>query len=217
LSGKTRFTTFLFDLDGTLIDSVDLILECYRYTMNKHLGRVPPDSVWLAGIGTPLRKQLAEFTDDTDEIEAMAATYRDFHYQHHDELLKQYPGAVEPVRDLKERGIKLGVVTSKMPWSTKRGLELCGFDGMFDAFVTAEDVKKHKPDPEPVLRALELLESKPEETVFVGDSTHDMAAGRAAGVKTAAVLWGPFDRDTLEPLAPDFWLEKPADISALLT
>jgi pyrophosphatase PpaX len=217
LSGETRFTTFLFDLDGTLIDSVDLILECYRHTMNEHFEKVPPDSIWLAGIGTPLRKQFAEFTDDPEEIEALAATYRDYHHQHHDELLKQYPGVVEPVRDLKERGVKLGVVTSKMPWSTKRGLELCGFDGMFDAFVTADDVKKHKPDPEPVLRALELLQSTPEESVFVGDSPHDMAAGRAAGVKTAAVLWGPFDRKALEPLAPDFWIEKPSDISRLLT
>jgi pyrophosphatase PpaX len=215
LSGKARFTTYLFDLDGTLIDSVDLILECYRYTMKKHFGNVPPDSVWLAGIGTPLRRQFAEFTDDPETIEALAATYRDYHHQRHDELLKQYPGAVEPVRRLKERGGKLGVVTSKMPWSTQRGLELCGFDGLFDVFVTAQDVEKHKPDPEPVLRALELLQSKAEETVFVGDSPHDMAAGRGAGVKIAAVLWGPFDRPALEPYEPDYWLEKPSDISSL--
>jgi pyrophosphatase PpaX len=145
----------------------------------------------------------------------MAATYREYHHAHHDELLKQYPGVVEPVRALKERGVKLGVVTSKMPWSTRRGLELCGFDGMFDALVTAQDVEKHKPDPEPVLRALEILQSRADETVFVGDSPHDMAAGRGAGVKTAAVLWGPFSRAALEPYAPDYWLQEPSDISRL--
>jgi pyrophosphatase PpaX len=216
LSREPRFTTFLFDLDGTLIDSIDLILQCYRYMVKKHLGEVPPDSVWLAGIGTPLRSQLAELTQDREDIEAMAATYRDYHHQHHDELLNEYPGALEAVRALKERGVKLGVVTSKMPWSTQRGLELCGFDGMFDAFVTAKDVERHKPEPEPVLRALELLQSSPEETIFVGDSPHDMAAGRAAGVKTAAVLWGPFDREALEPYEPDYWLEEPSDLSKLL-
>jgi pyrophosphatase PpaX len=216
LSSHIQFTTYLFDLDGTLIDSIDLILECYRHTMKIHLGRVPPDSIWLAGIGTPLRKQFRDFTEDSDEIEAMAATYKEYHHAHHDELLKKYPGAVEPVRLLKERGGKLGVVTSKMVWSTHRGLEICGFDGLFDAFVTAADVEKHKPEPDPVWHALKLLDSKPEEAVFVGDSPHDMAAGRAAGVKTAAVLWGPYDRKALEPHEPDFWLHEPADIAKLL-
>jgi pyrophosphatase PpaX len=209
------FNTYLFDLDGTLIDSVDLILTCYRYTVKKHLGEVPPDEIWMAGLGTPLRKQLAEFTKDPDEIESMVTTYREYHHQHHDELLKQYPGVLESVRALNKPGKKFGVVTSKMPWSTKRGIEICGFDGLFTALVTAKDVKKHKPHPEPVYLALELLDAEASGTVFVGDSPHDMAAGRAAGVKTAAALWGPFDRPALEPHEPDFWLEKPADLSQL--
>jgi pyrophosphatase PpaX len=212
---KPSFTTYLFDLDGTLIDSVDLILTCYRYTVKKHLGEVPPDEIWMAGLGTPLRKQLAEFTEDPEEIEAMATTYREYHYQHHDELLKQYPGVLEAVRALDRPGKKFGVVTSKMPWSTRRGIEICGFDGLFGALVTAKDVKKHKPHPEPVHLALELLDAKASETVFVGDSPHDMAAGRAAGVKTAAALWGPFDRPAFAPHEPDYWLETPADLSQL--
>lgn len=209
------FKTYLFDLDGTLIDSVDLILTCYRYTVKKHLGEVPPDAIWMAGLGTPLRKQLAEFTEDPDEIEAMVTTYREYHHQRHDELLKEYPGVLEEVRALNRPGIKFGVVTSKMPWSTRRGIEICGFDGLFEALVTAKDVKRHKPNPEPVYQALELLDAKASETVFVGDSPHDMAAGRAAGVKTAAALWGPFDRAALEPHEPNYWLEEPADLSQL--
>ena len=212
---KPSFATYLFDLDGTLIDSVDLILTCYRHTVKQHLGEVPPDEIWTRGLGTPLRNQLAYFSKDPEEIEAMAKTYREYHHRHHDELLKQYPGALEAVRALKRPGIKFGVVTSKMPWSTRRGLEICGFDGLFEALVTADDVKKHKPEPEPVYRALELLEAKASETVFVGDSPHDMAAGRAAGVKTAAALWGPFDREALEPHEPSYWLEEPADLSKL--
>ncbi len=215
MSQRTPITTFLFDLDGTLIDSIDLILNCYRHTMKKHLGEVPPDRLWLVGIGTPLRKQMADFTEDPDEIEAMVATYKDHHHKHHDDLLQEYPGALAAVKKIKARGVKMGVVTSKMPWSTHRGLEICGYDGLFDVFVTAQDVKKHKPDPEPVLHAMELLKSEPEETIFVGDSPHDMASGRSAGVRTAAVLWGPFDRNQLEPHSPDYWLETPAELANL--
>lgn len=209
------FGTFLFDLDGTLIDSIELILACYRHTLKEFRGEVPPERLWLDGIGTPLRSQLSSFSDSPEEIEAMVSVYRDYHRAHHDELLEEYPGTLEAVHALKKRGVKLGVVTSKMPWSTHRGLELCGFDGLFDVFVTAQDVEKHKPDPEPVLRALDLLGARPEDAVFVGDSPHDMAAGRAAGVKIVAVLWGPFDRRALEPYRPDFWLETPAELVKL--
>ena len=211
----SRFTTFLFDLDGTLIDSVELILTCYRHTMKEHLGHVPPESLWLAGIGTPLRSQLADFAENPEQAATMLATYKAYHRTHHDELLGQYPGALEAVQGLKRPGAKFGVVTSKMKWSTQRGLELCGFDGLFEVIVTADDVEKHKPHPEPVLRALELQKSTAEEAVFVGDSPHDMASGRAAGVKTAAALWGPFSREALEPHQPDYWFTEPSEIATL--
>ena len=114
LSTVPRFTTFLFDLDGTLIDSVELILNCYRHTMGKHLGRVPPDSLWIAGLGTPLRRQLADFAENPEQAATMLATYKAYHRAHHDELLGQYPGALEAVQGLKRPGAKFGVVTSKM-------------------------------------------------------------------------------------------------------
>jgi len=81
--------------------------------------------------------------------------------------------------------------------------------------VGADDVTHPKPHPEPVRVALERLGAPARGAVFVGDSRHDLISGRAAGVKTAAALWGPFDRSHLEDLAPDYWLERPADLSLL--
>jgi pyrophosphatase PpaX len=81
--------------------------------------------------------------------------------------------------------------------------------------IGAGEVTHPKPHPEPVLKALALLDAAPERTVFIGDSRHDLESGRAAGVKTAAVLWGPFNRSHLEDLAPDFWLEKPDQLAQL--
>jgi pyrophosphatase PpaX len=86
---------------------------------------------------------------------------------------------------------------------------------MFSVVVGMEDVERHKPDPAPVLLALERLGADAEETIFIGDSPHDLAAGRAAGVATGAALWGPISRAVLEPLEPDFWLSQPDDIVSL--
>jgi pyrophosphatase PpaX len=208
--------TVLFDLDGTLIDSIELILSSYRHTMMVHRGSIPSDELWLAGLGTPIRVQFQRFTDDPNEIEAMVATYRTHNHAHHDALVQEYPGARAAVRKLREQTARLGVVTSKFRESARRGLRLCGMHDLFEILVSADDVTNPKPDPEPVQRALDLLDSRPERSVFVGDSVHDMAAGRAAGVRVAAALWGPFPRATLEPYSPDVWLAHPAEMATLL-
>ena len=206
------FSTFLFDLDGTLIDSVELILRSYRHTMRTHRGMVPPDELWLKGVGTPIRVQLREWSEDPAEIEAMAATYSVYNLEHHDALVRPFDGIVSTVQHLKEAEKRLGLVTSKVRNGALRGLKVAGLEQAFDVVVGADDVRHPKPHPEPVLSALDQLGAQPGEAVFIGDSRHDLECGRAAGVKTAAALWGPFDRAHLADLEPDYWLERPADI-----
>jgi pyrophosphatase PpaX len=208
------FTTYLFDLDGTLLDSVDLILASYRHTAMVHRGTAPDDGVWLAGLGTPLRTQLRHLSEDAGEITAMVETYRQHNLSNHDAMVRPYDGIVEAVLALAARA-ELGLVTSKLRHGALRGLRSAGLEDAFDVVVGADDVERHKPDPAPVLAALAALEADPATTVFVGDSPHDMAAGRAAGVRTAAALWGPFPRAALEPYYPDFWLATPAEITRL--
>lgn len=207
----------VFDLDGTLIDSIDLILRSYRHTMRIHRANepLPPDDVWMQGLGTPLRVQFRHWTDDAAEIDAMVATYREYNLSHHDELVKPYEGVVEEVVKLHRKQKRLGLVTSKFKSGAERGLKLVGLAQAFEIIVGADSVTHPKPHPEPVLKALELLDADAEGTVFIGDSRHDLECGRAAGVKTAAVLWGPFNRQHLEDLAPDFWLEKPEQLAQL--
>jgi pyrophosphatase PpaX len=208
-------TTFLFDLDGTLIDSIDLILRSYRHTMQVHRGVTPPDDVWMQGLGTPLWVQFRLWSDDEAEIQAMVATYREYNLEHHDALVAPYDGVTSAVLGLRDAGKKLGLVTSKMRSGAIRGLRVAGLEQAFDAIVGADEVTNPKPHPEPVLKALDLLGAPATDTVFVGDSRHDLECGRAAGVKTAAVLWGPFARSHLEDLAPDYWLEKPDQLRHL--
>ncbi|HYW13026.1 MAG TPA: HAD-IA family hydrolase [Longimicrobium sp.] len=213
---KGRIRAVLYDFDGTLADSTELIMRSYRHTMATHLGQVPPDEDWLSGFGMTLESQLNRFARHPDEATAMLDTYRGFQDTIHDELLRPFPGAAETVAELERRGYLLAIVTSKHRRPAMRGMELCGIVSHFDVIVTPEDVREPKPHPEPVLFALDKLGVRPEEALFVGDSPHDIAAGQAAGTRTAGALWGPFPREALERAKPDAFLETQADVLRLL-
>ena len=210
-----RFRTFLFDLDGTLIDSIPLIMASFRHTMRTHLGAVPDDTVWRAGFGTPLRPQLRKFARDDDHASRMVDTYRAYTDAHHDRLLEPYAGMDRALGALRGAGAQLAVVTSKTHALARRGLARCGLNEYFGLLIGADDVSQHKPHPAPVLAALDKLSADPADTVFIGDSPHDIEAGRAAGVQTAAALWGPFPRETLARSSPHHWLSEPAGIASL--
>jgi len=208
--------TVLFDLDGTLIDSIRLILDSYHHTLEVHGLPARSDKEWLDGIGTPLRVQFAEWAHDEAQMEAMIATYRDYNIHHHDSRVTVYPGVVEMVRAVRATGCRTGLVTSKNRVGAFRGLRLAGLEEAMDVVIGADDVTNPKPHREPVDLAVTHLAADPRTTVYVGDSIHDMHSGRSAGVRTAAVLWGPFGRPDLEAAEPDFWLERPADLLSLL-
>ena len=206
----------LFDLDGTLADTVPLILRCYRHTMMVHLGRELPDHVVIPKIGLPLRSTMAEFAEDQSEVERMFTTYIEFQRTVHDEMVTAFPGSGGALAALRSRGVPVGVVTSKGREMTGRTLARCGF-GDLDVLVTVDDVERGKPDPEPVTKALTLLgmQGCEREILFVGDSTYDMVAGREAGVLTAGALWGPSSREDLEGTRPDHWVEDFDSVLAL--
>jgi len=212
----SRLQTVLFDLDGTLIDSIRLILDSYHHTLTQHNLPARSDEEWLRGVGTPLHVQFSQWHDSPEMLEAMIATYREFNLKHHDRMVTVYPGVVEAVRQIKSSGIQTGLVTSKNRQGALRGLALVGLEALMDVMVCADEVSNPKPHPEPVEKAVALLGADPGRTVYVGDSIHDMHSGRAAGVKTAAALWGPFGRSHLESAGPDYWLEKPEDLVGLV-
>ncbi|HEY0016826.1 MAG TPA: HAD-IA family hydrolase [Longimicrobium sp.] len=218
MSGTTLegIRAVLYDFDGTLADSTELIMRCYRHTMRTHLGSVPPDDVWLSGFGMTLESQMRRFGRDPDEVEAMLDTYREYQNSIHDDLLRPFPDAAQTVAELERRGYGLAIVTSKHRRAAMKGMELCGLVRHFDVIVTPEDVAEPKPHPEPVLLALQKLGVAPHEALFVGDSPHDIASGRAAGTRTAAALWGPFPRQALEDARPDAFLHAQRDVLALL-
>lgn len=206
----------LFDLDGTLIDSIDLIVQSARHAFQSCGEPVPSDAEWLADLGMPLKTMFGRFGPTGERVDRLIAGYREFQIANHDRLVQPYPQVDETLARLHAHGFKLGVVTSKFEPMARRGLDLFGLTERFDTIVGVESCVNHKPHPEPVETALRRLDVAPHEAVFIGDSPHDMAAGRAAGVRTAAALWGPFTREQIGPSEPDWWLDSIADLLPLL-
>lgn len=203
----------LFDLDGTLADSVDLILHCYRHTMQIHLGAEQGDDLWLASMGMPLREQLRAFARSDDEAAAMTSTYVAQQRALHDAFVRVFAGVPEVLTEVRSSGVPVALVTGKRKDMTDRTLSCCGLAGMLDAIVTPDSVERGKPAPDPVFAAMaELGVTDAARVLFVGDAPVDLQAGRAAGVRTAAALWGPFGREALQPYTPDYWLDRIHDL-----
>ena len=203
----------LFDLDGTLIDSIELILGSARHAFIGFEGHAPTDDEWRATIGRPLDRVLMEFAaSDPVEADRLLGRYREYQMVHHDRLVRAYDGVVTALRDLSNAGHPLAIVTSKSDWLAVKGLELVGLDDIFPVVVGCDTCVNHKPHPEPVERALALLGANARNALFVGDSPHDVASGRAAGVFTVGVTWGAFAREEMEASGADTVIH---DITAL--
>lgn len=211
-----RLPTVLFDLDGTLIDSIQLILNSARYAFEKLERDCPPDEEWLSGVGIPLFTMFRRYARDEADCAALIAAYREYQLVHHDRLTRCYDQVAETVDILRLRGHDIGIVTSKSEALALRGLAHVGLARHMDTIVGCDSSTRHKPDPEPVRIALHRLDASPEDAIFVGDSVHDVLAGNAAGVHTAAALWGAFKRADLEPGEPNAWLESVSDLVTLL-
>src|SRR5918999_1474810 len=202
----------LFDLDGTLIDSVELIVNSALYAFEKCGHPAPAAEEWLADLGLPLRTMFARFIEDEARLAELVAGYREYQLANHDRLVRPYDEVARTLQTLHERGVALAVVTSKAEVLAQRGLAHVGLDGFFDVVVGLESCTRHKPDPEPVDIALRRLGIPAGRAAFVGDSPHDMAAGRAAGVTTIAALWGPFSRAQLAASDPDHYIERMGEL-----
>jgi pyrophosphatase PpaX len=206
----------LFDLDGTLVDTVPFILACARHAFEGHPGY--SDDVFKAGIGTPLRSQMAALARRPEDTERLVDRYRAYWIENHDRLTHAFPGAVETVAALAARGHPLAVVTAKTRDGALRTLRHTGLAAYFaeGAVIGADSCARCKPDPEPVLLALSRLGAAARAAVLVGDSVHDLAAARAAGVVAVAATWGVSASSDLERAGPAHTIDHVRELPALL-
>jgi pyrophosphatase PpaX len=200
---QMRYPTVLFDLDGTLIDSGEIILASFRHATRTVLAREIPDEVLAAAVGgSNIYDQMREF--DEERAEELVRVYREHNEPLHDDLVA-FEGIESLLRRFRAEGRRLGIVTAKRRQTVDLAFAILPLERYFATVVTAEQTVHHKPHPEPVLTALERLGAEPGEAAFVGDSPFDMGAGKAAGVFTVAVSWGKIH-------APERLVEAGADV-----
>lgn len=203
----------LFDLDGTLINSIPLITRSYERVF-EYFGLPWENGEVLKTIGIPLREVAERYMPE--RAGEFIERYTFYQKEKHSEYIKPYPGAAETLEFIKSRGYCSGVVTSKRRAPALRDMEFCDLNRYFDVIVAVEDVSRPKPDPEPVLKALKLLDIKPANAIFAGDSWYDIIAGRKAGVTTVGVTWGMASREELAVKKADFVVDSWRELMGII-
>lgn len=210
------FRCILFDLDGTLVDSIELIIRSAQAAFATCDRPIPPREEIVAGIGRPLMSQFGDYTSDAEEVTRLLQAYRAFQAVHHDALTLPYDGVNDVVRALAAEGRQLGVVTSKIEPLAHRALKHIGLDDCFSIVIGLESTTRHKPDPAPLVHAMERFGADPFETVYVGDSPFDLQAAHAASVTSVAVSWGAFTEARLRSEGPTHVVRTPSELHEVL-
>jgi len=205
-----KITTLLFDFDGTLLDTNELIFQSFEYVLDKYF----PGQYDREAISPFLGPTLKDTFDavDLNNSELLCDEYRTWNKSMHDELSSEFDGVTETLLLLKEKGLKMAIVSTKKNDMVMRGLNLLKVADLFDVVIGLDDVKNPKPDPEPILLALNRLGADKTEALMIGDNFHDIEGGQNAGVRTAGVAWAAKGEAFLQTFNPDYMLQHISDL-----
>jgi 3-amino-5-hydroxybenzoic acid synthesis related protein len=201
----------IFDLDGVLVDSFDVMRQAFTLAYsevggqgeppfeeyNRHLGRYFPDIMGIMGLPAEME---VPFVRESHRLASQVPLF---------------PGVAELLRTLNDQGLKLAVATGKAGWRARSLLRQLGVLDRFEHVVGSDEVPRAKPAPDIVLRALDLLQVAAADAIMIGDAVTDLTAAKAAGVTAVAAMWGETDEPALLAADPDFVLRKPADLNTL--
>lgn len=209
-----KITTLLFDFDGTLLDTNELIIQTFEHVLNNHFpGKYTREDI-LPFLGPTLHDTFSQV--DEKNAEQLIAEYREWNIANHDALSIEFDGVSKTLRALKDEGYKIAIVSTKKNNMVHRGIDLLEVGNIFDTVIGLDDVSKPKPDPEPILLALERLNADPKEALMIGDNYHDIVGGQNAGVKTAGVAWTIKGEDFLQQYNPTYMLQHISDLHDIL-
>lgn len=205
MSRETKSGPYLravvFDVDGTLIDSADAVIECFLRTFRDLALPAPARDTIIHGISRPAEVQFRDLCEhDPDEC---AVIFRTHFAEIGCDMTVLLPRVAAGLKRLTDAGLRLGIATSRSRESAEMLLEHLGVYHHFDCCITPSQVTHPKPHPEPVLKALEILDTKPENACFVGDTKYDVHAAQAAGVRSIAVATGYASKAELLKLCPE--------------
>jgi pyrophosphatase PpaX len=204
----------LFDLDGTLADTIPLIVASYQHAFRTVLAEEVEETRARAWIGRPLLPALLE--ESPEHGHELDRVYREWNLANTAALIRRYAGVPELLTELTAAGVTCAVATSKRRETARLALEGVGIDHLVEVAAALEDTSAHKPAPDPLLHAAASLGVEPGDCVYVGDATVDVLAARAAGMSAVAVTWGAGERDALLATGPDVLVDTVDDLRAYL-
>lgn len=210
---KRKFDAVLFDIDGTVLNTGEYIFQAYKYTLRLHLKREVTWEDVVPVLGLPFENCYRILTN-LEKVDHLMECHHQYQSQN-PHFVKAYEGTLKTLQVLKKAKVAIAAVTSHTGNLLIRNLKIAGVDKYFKVIITPLDVKKPKPDPESIYKALEILDVKPKKTVFIGDSPADIEAGKKAGVKTIAALYG-FHGEKLLKLKPDYIVSDISQITSLI-
>ncbi len=204
----------LFDFDGTLLDTNELIIQTFQTVLNEHY----PGKYERVDILPFLGPTLVEIFNAIDpaKTDQLIKEYREWNSMRHDELVSEFDGVSETLKLLKATGVKMAIVSTKKNDILLRGIDVLDVDGIFDVIVGMDDVVHAKPHPEPILLALKKLGVEKEHALMIGDNSHDIEGGQNAGVATAGVAWSAKGEAFLQSFNPDYMLHHISDLLPLV-
>ena len=211
-----KINTILFDFDGTVANTNGLIIDSWQYVYQALTGRRASEEVIKSTFGEPLAISMEKAFPDTPPQQSIDL-YREHQKDIYEDMIEPFPGMTELIRELKERNYKIGIVTSRLRNTTMIGLRKFGLLRYIDDIVTCEDTDRHKPDPAPVLIALERLSADPQEALMVGDSRFDIGCAHNAKVKAVLVGWAEaMNGEEAEEEKPEYIIEKAEDLLRII-
>ena len=211
---QPAYDAVLFDLDGTVGDSVELIISSFQHATREVLGREFTREETIQGIGKPLREQMVALSPG--HADDLVRSYQVFNHREHDRMLTLYDGVKTLLIGLRDAGVKLGLVTSKSRRVTQMAFDLTGIEALFDETVCAEDTPRNKPLPDPLILCVERLGVPAQRSVYVGDSPFDIQAARAAGLESIGVTWGVFSEEVLAAEKPGTLVHSMSGLAEVL-
>lgn len=210
-----RWSTVVFDLDGTLLDSVALTVDCYQHTFRTVLGRPWPDADEVRSwMGIPLWTIFQQV--DPDRADTMLDVYTTWNLAHTADYVQEYAGVSAMLDALRRAGVAISVATSKRRPAAELGMRCAGLTESIPLLVTGDDVTVHKPAPDPLLSAVAQLGGAPRASAYVGDAVVDIQAARNADMSSIAVSWGAGQADALAAECPDHEVATVQELTALI-